>query len=36
MKKALSVLAVAALGLVPVAQAGDAAKTTLAIKGMTQ
>ena len=35
MKKALSVLAVAALGLVPVAQAGDAAKTTLAIKGMT-
>ena len=35
MKKALSVLAVAALGLVPVAQAGDTAKTKLAIKGMT-
>ena len=35
MKKALSVLAVAALGLVPVARAGDSAKTTLAIKGMT-
>ena len=35
MKTALSVLAVAALGLVPVARAGDSAKTTLAIKGMT-
>jgi len=35
MKRLLSILAVAALGLVPVAQAGDAAKTTLAIKGMT-
>ena len=35
MKKALSVLAVAALGLVPVATAEDVAKTTLAIKGMT-
>jgi copper chaperone len=35
MKKALSVLAVAALGLVPTARASDAAKTTLAIKGMT-
>jgi copper chaperone len=35
MKKALSVLAVAALGLVPVARAADAAKTKLAIKGMT-
>ena len=35
MKKALSVLAVAALALVPVARAGDSAKTTLAIKGMT-
>jgi copper chaperone len=35
MKKALSVLAVAVLGLVPVAQAGDAVKTKLAIKGMT-
>ena len=35
MKKALSVLAVAALGLVPVARAADSAKTTLAIKGMT-
>lgn len=35
MKKALSVLAVAALGLVPVARAADSAKTILAIKGMT-
>jgi len=35
MKKALSVLAVAALGLVSVTQATDSAKTTLAIKGMT-
>jgi len=35
MKKTLAVLAVAALGLVPVARAGDSAKTTLAIKGMT-
>ncbi len=35
MKKALSVLAVAALGVVPVARAGDSAMTTLAIKGMT-
>ncbi len=35
MKKTLSVLAVAALGLVPMAQAAEAAKTTLAIKGMT-
>ena len=35
MKKALSVLAVAALCLVPVARAADSAKTTLAIKGMT-
>lgn len=35
MKKALAVLAVAALGLVPVARATDSAKTTLAIKGMT-
>jgi copper chaperone len=35
MKKALSVLAVAALGLVPVARAADPANTILAIKGMT-
>jgi copper chaperone len=35
MKKALSVLAVAALGLVPVARAADPAKAVLAIKGMT-
>ena len=35
MKKALAILAVAALGLVPVARAADAAKTSLAIKGMT-
>lgn len=35
MKKALSVLAVAALGLVPATQATDSARTTLAIKGMT-
>jgi copper chaperone len=35
MKKTLSVLAVAALGLVPVARAADSAKTILAIKGMT-
>jgi len=35
MKKTLAVLAVAALGLVPMAQAAEAAKTTLAIKGMT-
>ena len=35
MKKALSVLAVAALGLVSATQATDSAKTTLAIKGMT-
>ena len=35
MKKALSVLAVAALGLVPVARAADSAKTILGIKGMT-
>ncbi len=35
MKKMLSVLAVAALGLVPVARAADSAKTILAIKGMT-
>src|SRR5712692_3325428 len=35
MKKALSVLAVAALGLVPVARPADSAKTILAIKGMT-
>jgi copper chaperone len=35
MKKTLSVLAVAALGLVPVARAADSAKTVLAIKGMT-
>ena len=35
MKKVLSVVAVAALGLVPLARAGDAAKAKLAIKGMT-
>ena len=35
MKKTLAVLAVAALGLVPMAQATEAAQTTLAIKGMT-
>jgi len=35
MKIALSVLAVAALGLVPVARATDSAQTTLAIEGMT-
>ncbi len=35
MKKTLAVLAVAALGLVPVARAGDSATTTLAIEGMT-
>jgi copper chaperone len=35
MRKTLAVLAVAALGLVPGARAGDSAKTTLAIKGMT-
>ena len=35
MKKALSVLAVAVLGLVPGTQAADSAKTTLAIEGMT-
>ena len=35
MTKALSVLAGAALALVPVAQAGESATTTLAIEGMT-
>lgn len=35
MKMALSVLAVAALGVIPVARAGEPAKTTLAIEGMT-
>jgi copper chaperone len=35
MKKALLVLAVATLGLVPVARAADPADTILAIKGMT-
>lgn len=35
MMKTLSVLAVAALGLAPMAQAAKTAKTTLAIKGMT-
>jgi copper chaperone len=35
MKKTLAVLTAAALGLVPVARAGDAAKTILTIKGMT-
>ncbi len=35
MKKTLSVLALAALGLVPVVRAADSAKTILRIKGMT-
>src|SRR5258708_28152404 len=35
MKRMWAVLAVAALGLVPVARAADSAKTILAIKGMT-
>ncbi len=35
MKKTFAVLAVAAVGLVPVARAGESTKTTLAIKGMT-
>lgn len=35
MKSALSVLAFAVLGLVPVARAADSAETILAIKGMT-
>lgn len=35
MKKVLSLLTMATLGLAPVTPAGDSAKTTLAIKGMT-
>jgi len=35
MKNALSVLAIAVLGLAPMARASDTANTTLAIKGMT-